>query len=87
MANLPLEMESQEVKNLFHDNVGDVTHVELFNDENEKPRGCGLITFPTEELAKKAVQVMHHFSLKRKTKYSVQSKYALLIFFAHFELH
>ena len=32
-------MKWQEVKDMFRDEVGDVTYVELFNDEDNKPRG------------------------------------------------
>ena len=30
VSNIPYEMEWQEVKDLFRDNVGDVTYVKLF---------------------------------------------------------
>ena len=46
--------------------LGDVNHVQLFKDENGAPRGCGLITFASEDLAKKAVDVMHNFEHKSK---------------------
>ncbi len=52
-------MKWQEVKDLFRESVGDVSYVELFNDESDKPRGCGILEFATEELAKKAVEKMH----------------------------
>ena len=57
-------MKWQEVKDIFRDNVGDVSYVELFNDENEKPRGCGILEFPTEDLAKTAVEKMHRWEYK-----------------------
>lgn len=44
--------------------VGEVTFVELFNDENDKPRGCGIVEFETPELASRAVEKMHRFDLK-----------------------
>ena len=44
--------------------VGDVTYVELFNDESDKPRGCGILEFATEELAKQAVEKMHRHELR-----------------------
>ena len=49
---------------MFRDHVGDVTYVELFSDENEKPRGCGILEFGSKDLAKKAVDKMHRFDLK-----------------------
>ena len=59
VSNIPFEMKWQEVKDLFRESVGDVTYVELFNDEDEKSRGCGILEFGSEELAKKAVEKMH----------------------------
>jgi RNA recognition motif-containing protein len=64
VSNIPFEMKWQEVKDLFRDNVGDVSYVELFNDENEKPRGCGILEFATEEMAKNAVEKMHRHEYK-----------------------
>ena len=59
VSNIPFEMKWQEVKDLFRDNVGDVSYVELFNDENDKPRGCGILEFSTENLAKRAIGKKH----------------------------
>jgi RNA recognition motif-containing protein len=44
--------------------VGEVSFVELFVDENDKPRGCGVIEFANPELAKEAVDKMHRYDLK-----------------------
>ena len=44
--------------------MGDVTYVELFNDENDKPRGCGILEFATEEMAKRAVEKMHRHEFR-----------------------
>ena len=41
-----------------------MTYVELFNDESDKPRGCGILEFATEELAKQAVEKMHRHELR-----------------------
>lgn len=43
--------------------VGDVAYVELFNDENGKPRGCGVVEFTNSEAMKKALFVMHRYEL------------------------
>ena len=53
-----------QVKDMFREQIGDVTYVELFSDENDKPRGCGILEFGSEELAKKAVDKMHRYELK-----------------------
>jgi RNA recognition motif-containing protein len=37
--------------------------VELFSDETEKPRGCGIIEFENALSAKKAIEKMHRFEL------------------------
>jgi len=37
--------------------------VELFSDETEKPRGCGIIEFENAASAKKAIEKMHRFEL------------------------
>lgn len=49
---------------LFFIAVGEVEHVQLFTDENDKPRGCGVVVFATPELAAKAVEKMHRYDLK-----------------------
>ena len=57
-------MKWQEVKDLFREQVGDVTYVELFQDESDKPRGCGILEFGSEELAQLAVEKMHRHELR-----------------------
>ena len=57
-------MKWQEVKDMFRESVGDVTYVELFSDENDKPRGCGILEFSSVDLAKKAIEKMHRTELK-----------------------
>lgn len=44
--------------------VGEVAYVELFVDENDKPRGCGIVEFETVESAQLAVEKMHRYELK-----------------------
>jgi len=38
--------------------------VELFVDENDKPRGCGIVEFEKSESAQMAVEKMHRYELK-----------------------
>lgn len=40
-----------------------MAYVELFNDDNGKPRGCGVVIFSTTEAMKKALSVMHRYEL------------------------
>ena len=44
--------------------VGEVSFVELFEDESGKPRGCGFIEFERAEHARVALDKMHRFELK-----------------------
>jgi RNA recognition motif-containing protein len=44
--------------------VGEVAYVELFHDENDKPRGCGIVEFESADSVKKAVEKMHRYDLK-----------------------
>lgn len=38
--------------------------MEMFNDENNRPRGCAVIEFENPDLMAKAVKIMHRFELK-----------------------
>lgn len=51
------------INNVITLQVGDVAYVELFNDENGKPRGCGVVEFTNSEAMKKALFVMHRYEL------------------------
>lgn len=50
--------------NFFLSSVGEVAYVELFHDENDKPRGCGIVEFESADSVKKAVEKMHRYDLK-----------------------
>ncbi len=63
VSNIPYEMKWQEVKDMFREEVGDVTYVQLFNDDDGRPRGCGVLEFASEELVKKAIENMHRKEL------------------------
>ncbi|KAI5651401.1 RNA recognition motif domain-containing protein [Phthorimaea operculella] len=63
VSNIPYEFRWTELKDLFKEKVGDVAYVELFNDENGKPRGCGVVEFTNSEAMKKAMFVMHRYEL------------------------
>jgi RNA recognition motif-containing protein len=64
VSNIPFEMKWQEVKDMFRDEVGEVSYVNMFNDEHDKPRGCGILEFGSVDLTKKAIDKMHKFDLK-----------------------
>ncbi len=75
VSNIPYEMKWQEVKDMFRDEVGDVTYVQLFKDEDDKPRGCGVLEFASEELVKKAIEKMHRKELSGGRKLVVKEDF------------
>ncbi|XP_012275710.1 myelin expression factor 2 isoform X2 [Orussus abietinus] len=64
VSNIPYDYRWQDLKDLFRTEVGKVAHVELFTDENEKPRGCGIVEFEDADSVKIAVDKMHRFDIK-----------------------
>ncbi|KAK0088863.1 hypothetical protein PV325_010460 [Microctonus aethiopoides] len=64
VSNIPYDFRWQDLKDLFRTEVGKVAHVELFTDENDKPRGCGIVEFEDAESVKIAVEKMHRFDIK-----------------------
>lgn len=63
VSNIPYEYRWQDLKDLFRRMVGSVSYVELFLDENNKARGCGIVEFKDPENVAKAMEVMHRHSL------------------------
>lgn len=66
VSNIPYEYRWQDLKDLFRNQVGEVSFVELFIDENEKPRGCGIVEFSDPDSVQKCLDVMHRFELKNR---------------------
>lgn len=64
VSNIPYDFRWQDLKDLFRTEVGKVAHVELFMDENDKPRGCGIVEFEDSDSVKIAVDKMHRFDIK-----------------------
>ncbi|XP_015517238.1 myelin expression factor 2 [Neodiprion pinetum] len=64
VSNIPYDFRWQDLKDLFRNEVGKVAHVELFMDENDKPRGCGIVEFEDADSVKIAVDKMHRFDIK-----------------------
>lgn len=64
VSNIPYDFRWQDLKDLFRTEVGKVSHVELFTDEGEKPRGCGIVEFEDADSVKIAVEKMHRFDIK-----------------------
>ncbi|XP_015126728.1 myelin expression factor 2 isoform X2 [Diachasma alloeum] len=64
VSNIPYDFRWQDLKDLFRTEVGKVAHVELFTDEGDKPRGCGIVEFEDSDSVKVAVDKMHRFDIK-----------------------
>lgn len=61
--SIPYEFRWQDLKDLFRREVGDVSFVELFNDESGKPRGCGIVEFEKAESVSVALEKMNRYDL------------------------
>jgi RNA recognition motif-containing protein len=48
---------------LFRNEVAEVSFVELFNDESNKPRGCGIVEFEKSESVQIALEKMNRYEL------------------------
>ncbi len=44
-----------------------MSFVQLFDDETGRPRGAGVLEFPTADLAKEAIEKMHRLEYKGRT--------------------
>ncbi|KAK4028165.1 myelin expression factor 2 [Daphnia magna] len=64
ISNIPYEYRWQDLKDLFRNEVGEVSFVELFEDERGKPRGCGIVEFEKIEHARIALDKMNRYELK-----------------------
>lgn len=51
---------------MFRREVGDVAFVELFNDESNKPRGCGIVEFEKVESVALALDKMNRYELNSR---------------------
>ncbi|XP_063690644.1 myelin expression factor 2-like isoform X2 [Bolinopsis microptera] len=56
--NLPYDLKWQQFKDHMKE-AGNVTFVELFEDEGGKSMGCGLVEYSTPEEAKKAIESLN----------------------------
>src|SRR5699024_9803656 len=53
-----------ELKDLFREKVGNVRFCQLFENEEGKPRGCGLVEFDDSASAKKAIEVLNRHEIR-----------------------
>jgi len=63
VSNIPYEYKWQDLKDLFRQEVGEVTYVDLYKDDNGRPRGTGVVEFATEDNAAKAIEKMHRYEI------------------------
>lgn len=64
VSNIPFEYRWQDLKDLFRTEVGEVSYVEILNDESGKPRGSAVVEFQNVDSVRKAVGKMHRFETK-----------------------
>ncbi|KAH9388793.1 hypothetical protein TYRP_008140 [Tyrophagus putrescentiae] len=66
VANFPFDVKWTELKDLFKEKIGAdaVRFVQLFENEEGKPRGCGLVELSTPEMAKKAIEVLNRHMIR-----------------------
>lgn len=66
VANVPFDVKWSELKDLFREKVGDVTYCTIFENEDGKSRGCGLLEFQDAASARKAIEIMHRSEFKNR---------------------
>ena len=66
VANCPFDVKWNELKDLFRDKIGNVSYCQLFEDEQGRSRGCGLVEFNDVASAQKAIEVLHRFEFKNR---------------------
>lgn len=66
VANVPFDVKITELKDLFREKIGEVTHCTIFENEDGKSRGCGLIEFQDVQTAARAIEVMHRSEFKNR---------------------
>ncbi|CAH2002052.1 unnamed protein product [Acanthoscelides obtectus] len=64
VSNIPYEYRWQDMKDLFRQEVGEVQFVELFVDENDKPKGSGIVEFADAASVKKCLDLMQRYEVK-----------------------
>nr|CAH7743303.1 unnamed protein product [Callosobruchus chinensis] len=64
VSNIPYEYRWQDMKDLFRQEVGEVQFVELFVDDNDKPKGSGIVEFADPASVKKCMDIMQRYEVK-----------------------
>lgn len=66
VANIPFDVKWNELKDLFRDKIGNVTYCQLFEDEQGRSRGCGLVEFNDVASAQKAIEILHRYEFRNR---------------------
>jgi len=64
VANISFDTHWSEVKDFFRDKIGNVVYCRMFENEEGRSRGCGLIEFSDVASAKKAIDELHRYDFK-----------------------
>lgn len=64
VANVAFDVKWSDLKDLFREKVGNVLYCQLFEDEEGRSRGCGLVEFGDAASAQRAIQQLHRFNYK-----------------------
>lgn len=64
VTNIPFECKWTEIKDLFRKKVGNVSFVELYEDEFGKSKGCGVVEFKDAATMQKAIEIMDNFEIR-----------------------
>ncbi len=64
VANVPFDVKWNDLKDLFRDKIGNVTYCQLFEGEDSKSRGCGLVEFQDSASARKAIDILHRYEYR-----------------------
>lgn len=66
VANVPFDVKWSDLKDLFREKIGNVVYAQLFEDEQGRSRGCGLVEFNDAASAQKAIEVLHRHEFKNR---------------------
>lgn len=66
VANVAFDVKWSDLKDLFREKIGNVTYAQLFDDEQGRSRGCGLVEFSDSASAQKAIEVLHRYEFRNR---------------------
>ncbi|KAI1285926.1 Myelin expression factor 2 [Halotydeus destructor] len=66
VANVPFDAKWSDIKDLFREKIGNVVYAQLFEDEQSRSRGCGLVEFSDSASAQKAIEILHRYNFRNR---------------------